>query len=175
MDASFQRRFRGRGDGGSRGQGGRACNGPPPCPLRYSQVRSMVRWPAPVGMDETEKITISEGPPPTFEAVTEAWPLAIVEGPDPSVVAVCRMRTFNGPALVERCARAWRDGLPIHLEFRDLTGLTHQTQIIAARWTTTEEGEVLILWVRATAENLGVALFFHGDDDDESDEDGIDP
>jgi hypothetical protein len=72
--------------------------------------------------------------------VTEAWPLAIVEGPDPSVVAVCRMRTFNGPALVERCARAWRDGLPIHLEFRDLAGLTQQTQIIAARWTTTDGG-----------------------------------
>ncbi len=126
-------------------------------------------------MDETEKITIIEGPPPTFEAVTEAWPLAIVEGPDPSVVAVCRMRTFNGPALVERCARAWRDGLPIHLEFRDLTGLTQQTQIIAARWTTTDEGEMLILWVRATTENLGVELFFDGDDDDDSDEDGLDP
>jgi hypothetical protein len=126
-------------------------------------------------MDDTEKITIIEGPPPTFEAVTEAWPLGVVEGPDPSVVAVCRMRTFNGPALVERCAHAWRDGQPIQLEFRDLAGLTQQTQIIAARCATTDEGEVLILWVRTTAETLGVELFFDVDDDDDSDEEGLDP
>ena len=126
-------------------------------------------------MDEAEKITIIEGPPPTFEAVTEAWPLAVVEGPEPSVVAVCRMRTFNGPALVARCARAWDEGQPIQLEFRDLAGLTQQTPIIAARWTTNDEGEVLILWVRATTENLGVELFFDTDDDDEAGEDGFDP
>lgn len=44
-------------------------------------------------MDEAEKITIIEGPPPTFEAVTEAWPLGIVEGPSPSVVALCRRKS----------------------------------------------------------------------------------
>jgi hypothetical protein len=125
-------------------------------------------------MDEAEKITIIEGPPPTFEAVTEAWPLGIVEGPSPSIVAVCRMRTFNGAELAERCARAWRESLPIHLEFRDMAGLTQQTQIIAARWAPTEEGDTLTLWVRATAESLGVELFFDVDDDD-PDEDGFDP
>ena len=125
-------------------------------------------------MDEAEKITIIEGPPPTFEAVTEAWPLGIVEGPSPSVVALCRMRTFNGAALAERCARAWRDGLPIHLEFRDMAGLTQQTQIIAARWSEGDEGDLLTLWVRATAESLGVEIFFDVDDDD-PDEDGFDP
>lgn len=126
-------------------------------------------------MDEAEKITIIEGPPPTFEAVTDAWPLGIVEGPSPSIVALCRMRTFNGAELAERCARAWRDGLPIHLEFRDMSGLTQQTQIIAARWAQTEEGDMLTLWVRATAESLGVELFFDVDDDDDPDEDGFDP
>lgn len=126
-------------------------------------------------MDEAEKITIIEGPPPTFEAVTEAWPLGIVEGPSPSIVAVCRMRTFNGAELAERCARAWRESLPIHLEFRDMAGLTQQTQIIAARWAPTEEGDTLTLWVRATAESLGVELFFDVDDDDDPDEDGFDP
>jgi hypothetical protein len=125
-------------------------------------------------MDEAEKITIIEGPPPTFEAVTDAWPLGIVEGPSPSIVALCRMRTFNGEALAERCARAWREGLPIHLEFRDMAGLTQQTQIIAARWAPTGEGDMLTLWVRATAESLGVELFFDVDDDD-PDEDGFDP
>ena len=126
-------------------------------------------------MDEAEKITIIEGPPPTFEAVTDAWPLGIVEGPSPSIVALCRMRTFNGASLAERCARAWREGLPIHLEFRDMAGLTQQTQIIAARWAQTEEGDMLTLWVRATAESLGVELFFDVDDDDDPEEDGFDP
>jgi hypothetical protein len=125
-------------------------------------------------MNEVEKITIIEGPPPTFEAVTEAWPLGIVEGPNPSVVALCRMRTFNGAALAERCARAWRDGLPIHLEFRDLAGLTQQAQIIAARWAQSDEGDLLTLWVRATAEMPGVELFFDADDED-LDEDDLDP
>jgi hypothetical protein len=125
-------------------------------------------------MNEVEKITIIEGPPPTFEAVTEAWPLGIVEGPNPSVVALCRMRTFNGAALAERCARAWREGLPIHLEFRDLAGLTQQAQIIAARWAQSDEGDLLTLWVRATAEMPGVELFFDADDED-LDEDDLDP
>jgi len=126
-------------------------------------------------MDEAEKITIIEGPPPTFEAVTDSWPLGVVEGPDPAVVAVCRMRTLDGAALVERCARAWRDGLPIHLEFRDLAGLTQQAQIIAARSMHIEEGDVLVLWVRATAAALGVELSFDVDDDDDPDIDGFDP
>ncbi|HMK07806.1 MAG TPA: hypothetical protein VK449_02125 [Anaerolineales bacterium] len=125
-------------------------------------------------MAEVEKITIIEGPPPTFEAVTEAWPMGAVEGPNPSVVALCRMRTFNGQALAERCARAWRDDQPIHLEFRDMSGLTQQTQIIAARWSQSEEGDLLTLWVRATAESLGVELFFDLDDDD-TDDDNLDP
>src|SRR3972149_640079 len=124
-------------------------------------------------MDEAEKITIIEGPPPTFAAGTDARPLGIVEGPSPSIVALCRMRTFNGSLVVDCCARAWREGLPIHLEFRDMAGLTQQTQIIAARWAQTEEGDMLTLWVRATAESLGVELFFDVDDDDDPDEDGF--
>ncbi|HSR47767.1 MAG TPA: hypothetical protein VLL77_07230 [Anaerolineales bacterium] len=126
-------------------------------------------------MDEAEKITIIEGPPPTFEAVTDVWPLGVVEGPDPSVVALCRMRTFNGPELVGRCSRAWRDGLPIHLEFRDLSGLTQQMQIIAARWNEIDEGDVLTLWVRAAASDLGFELLFDEDDDSEVDSEDLDP
>jgi hypothetical protein len=124
-------------------------------------------------MDDTEKITIIEGPPPTFEAATEAWPQGVAEGPDPSIVAVCRMRTFNGPELVERCARAWRDRVPIHLEFRDLAGLTQQMQIIAARSDETTDGDVLLLWVRSTAADLAIDIDF--DSDDESDSDDLDP
>lgn len=124
-------------------------------------------------MDESDKITIIEGPPPTFEAASEAWPQGVAEGPDPSIVAVCRMRTFNGQELVERCARAWRERLPIHLEFRDLAGLTQQTQIIAARADETSDGDVLLLWVRSSGADLGLDLDFEADD--ETDPDDFDP
>ena len=70
------------------------------------------------GMNESPKITIIEGPPPTFEVATEAWLLGLTEGLVLSQVAVCRVRTANGPQLVERCYRAWRDGQSISLEYR---------------------------------------------------------
>lgn len=53
------------------------------------------------------KITIIEGPPPTFEAIDDGWALGLNEGPFLYDLAMTRLRTFNGPALVERCHRAW--------------------------------------------------------------------
>ena len=50
-----------------------------------------------------EKITIIEGPPPVFEAVNDGWALGLNESSRLSVPALTRLRTFNGPALVERC------------------------------------------------------------------------
>ena len=43
------------------------------------------------------------------------------------------LRTFNGQALVERCYRAWRGRVPIHLEYRQSDGLNNEAPIIAAR------------------------------------------
>ena len=48
-----------------------------------------------------EKITIIEGPTPTFEVPTETWALSLVEGPLYARVATTRLRTFNGPTLVD--------------------------------------------------------------------------
>ena len=67
-----------------------------------------------IGGTMDEKITIIEGPPPVFEAVNDGWALGLNEGSHLSVPALTRLRTFNGPALVERCYRAWNSKLPIH-------------------------------------------------------------
>jgi hypothetical protein len=118
-------------------------------------------------MTEPQKITIIEGPPPTFELAAETWPYGLVESAAPYQVAVCRLRTLNGPALVERCYRAWRDGLAITLEYRTEDGLTRHAPIIAARWIEVEDGQMLVLWVQLDPEQTQIEFEI----DDESDED----
>ena len=122
-------------------------------------------------MREPEKITIIEGPPPTFELDTDVWLPGLVEGPVPSQVAMCRLRSPNAPELVQRCYRAWRDGQPISLEYRSEEGLTDQAPIIAARWTEMDEGQVLLLWVRLIQDPFQVHIEFDDSPDDGSDDD----
>ncbi len=120
-----------------------------------------------------DKITIIEGPPPTFEAVQEGWVLGLNESPRLADIAITRLRTFNGPALVERCYRAWKNGQPIHLEFRTMDGLQHEAPIVAARALSTDEGQMLILWVRLDVDDVELEIDFE-DDMGEGDEDGPD-
>ena len=122
-------------------------------------------------MPQEEKITIIEGPPPTFEIVGDAWLLGLVEGPAAPQVALCRLRTSNGPALVERCYRAWRDGQAVQLEYRADDGLTQQAPVVAARWVEAQEGHVLTLWVRMDADDVEIEVDFEADDDDDEPED----
>jgi len=110
-----------------------------------------------------EKITIIEGPPPTFEAVNDGWVLGLNESPNLSDIAITRLRTYNGPALVERCYRAWTDRKPISLEFREPDGLENQAPIVAARTLEVDDGQMLILWVRL--DNEEVELEFGYDDE----------
>ncbi len=121
-----------------------------------------------------EKITIIEGPPPTFEAVNDSWSLGLNESPILSEIAMTRLRTYNGPALVERCHRAWRKQEPIHLEYRSSDGLPASAPIVAARYLETEEGQLLILWVRLHQEEAELEIDFEEDDDDEDDYDDLD-
>lgn len=127
-------------------------------------------------MSESRKITIIEGPPPTFELVQEAWPFGLTEGPLPTRIALCRVRTFNGPELVERCYRAWRDGQPISLEFRTEEGETQQATIVAARWIENPEGDLLFLWIRLSEDEIELEVGFDLDDFDDisGDVDGFD-
>lgn len=116
-----------------------------------------------------EKITIIEGPPPTFEEVNESWVLGLSESPTLGDIALTRLRTFNGAALVERCHRAWRNQQAIHLEFRTPEGLENKAPIVAARTVKTDEGDMLLLWVRLENEDAELELDYEDDSDDEED------
>ena len=118
-----------------------------------------------------DKITIIEGPPPTFEAVSEGWVMGLNEGPHLCDMAVTRLRTFNGPSLVERCYKAWRNRQPINLEFRNVDGLQQQAPIVAARYVDTDEGQLLILWVRVANDEVQLELGYGDDLGDSEDED----
>jgi hypothetical protein len=86
-------------------------------------------------------------------------------------MAITRLRTFNGPALVERCHRAWRNQQPIYLEYRSEDGLERQAPIVAARYVELEEGQLLLLWVRITDEDVELELGYEDDFGDETDDD----
>lgn len=122
-------------------------------------------------MTEQEKITIIEGPPPTFELVSEPLMMGMTEGPEATQVAMCRLRTFNGPTLVERCYRAWQQNQTIRLEFRSEDGMTQDAPIIAARWAEVDQGHVLLLWVRLATDEIEVEFDFDADDLDDDFED----
>jgi hypothetical protein len=95
-----------------------------------------------------DKITIIEGPTPTFEEINDGWALGLNEGPVLYDLVMTRVRTFNGPSLVERCHRAWNDRSNIFLHYRNELGLEEKAPIMAARSVDTQDGSVLLLWVR---------------------------
>lgn len=117
-----------------------------------------------------DKITIIEGPPPTFEVVADDWVWGLNEGPTLSAVVATRLRTFNGRSLVERCFNAWGQKTPIHLEYRTMEGMTAEAPIVAARSIETDDGDMLVLWVRVPNEDLEVEIGFDDDFDDEDDD-----
>ena len=116
------------------------------------------------------KITIIEGPPPVFEPVQDAWALSLSESQKSLVNAVTKLRTFNGPELVERCYRAWRQQLPIYLEYRNEMGLEQEAPIQAVRAVNTEDGAVLFLWVYFDQDMVEFEID-RGEDDDNIDDD----
>ena len=119
-----------------------------------------------------DKITIIEGPPPDFEDVHEDWPLGLNESPSLHKLALTRLRTYNGPALVERCYRAWQKQQSIQLEFRAADGLIHKTPIVASRTLDSDGGQLIFLWVRFTAQE---ALLEFGSDDEQYDREDDNP
>lgn len=95
-----------------------------------------------------DRITIIEGPPPVFERIEDGWALGLNESPYGYSMALTRLRTFNGPALVERCHRMWHQKEPIYLYYRNEIGLEEKVPILAARASEVSEGQVLFLWIR---------------------------
>jgi hypothetical protein len=112
------------------------------------------------------KITIIEGPPPAFETIEDGWALGLSESPFVYDLALTRLRTFNGPALVERCYRAWNSQEPMYLHYRNDLGLEERVPIMAARAMEAEEGHVLVLWVRRDPEESEVEIDLGDDDED---------
>ncbi|MEX2160656.1 MAG: hypothetical protein WD751_01975 [Anaerolineales bacterium] len=121
-----------------------------------------------------EKITIIEGPSPTFEVVDDGWSTGVMEGPSLYGVALTHLRTFNGRELVERCHRAWTKQESINLEYRDEEGGPKEAPILAARNAETDEGEVLMLWVRLPDEEIELAIGYD-DEAEEGDGDDLEP
>ena len=116
-------------------------------------------------MDE-RKITIIEGPPPTFEFAQEDWAYGMVEGPSIPRIAVTEVRALNGPSLIERCYRAWKAGEPIHLEFRNSFGEIQRLPIVAAGYERRDGGDVLQLWVAIGTPEIEVTYEFADEDED---------
>ncbi len=100
-----------------------------------------------------DKITIIEGPTPVFDNAMDAWAMGIYEGPVQHNMAITRLRTFNGPALVERCYRAWHNQGSIALEYKDELGLPQTRPILAVRSVNTDDGQVLLVWLRIEPED----------------------
>jgi hypothetical protein len=137
---------------------------------------------------EAEKITIVEGPPPTFELVVQPWLLSQAESAHLPYIMQCVLRTFNGQVLVERCRNAWQRRQPIFLEYRQSDGLRANALIVAAQAGEVAEGQVLQLWLKLDqlpAEythdvsdlgddiDLGIEIDDLPDDDDPTDDDAI--
>ena len=120
-----------------------------------------------------EKITIIEGPPPVFEDINDGWALGLNDGPYLYNIVLTRLRTFNGPGLVERCRRAWDKGNAIHLEFRGMDGFESEAPIVAARALEADEGQMLFLWVRQELEEVELEIDYDDDYGDDFDDPGL--
>ncbi len=123
-----------------------------------------------------EKITIIEGPPPVFEDITDGWAIGLNESPVLYDTIFTQVRTFNGPALVERCHRAWRKNSQIFLHYKNEMGVEEKAPIVAVRSVDSDEGQVLLLWVRQlpTFDDLKNLVENFNDDDDFDDDDEFD-
>ena len=113
-----------------------------------------------------DKITIIEGPTPVFEDVSDGWAYGLNESPYLYELAMTLLRTFNGTALVERCHKAWNKQSPIYLHYRDQMGLEEKAPIMAARALETNDGQVLLLWIRLKSQESQIEIDI---DDDSSD------
>ena len=118
-----------------------------------------------------EKITIIEGPPPTFETVNDGWALGLSDSPVLADIAITRLRTYNGPALVERCYRAWHNRQNIYLEYRTSEGMEDSAPIVAARTLEMDEGQILLLWVRLNNDEVDLELGYDDDSGEDTNDD----
>ncbi len=115
------------------------------------------------------KITIVEGPTPTFETVNANWAESICEASSPGYIMMTNLRTMNGPALLERCHHTWSQCDTMYLHYRNTIGLEERIPIVAAESLDTEEGQKLILWVVMPPGNKR-HVYIQTDDSEDDDE-----
>ena len=128
-----------------------------------------------------DKITIIEGPTPVFEDTNDGWAIGLNESPMLYDTLFTQVRTFNGPALVERCHYAWKRNSTIYLHYRNEMGLEEKAPIVAARSVDTNDGQVLLLWLRQLPTFEDLQEYMESSDDesyeddyDDGDDDGDD-
>lgn len=121
-----------------------------------------------------DKITIIEGPSPTFETINELWAQGLTDSETLSEIVMTHLRTINGPTLVERCHRAWDTRGTISLEYRTSEGFETETPIVAARNIPTEDGDMLILWLRMSTDSYELEFGFDDDSTDIDEDDWTD-
>lgn len=118
-----------------------------------------------------DKITIIEGPTPVFEDTNDGWAIGLNESPMLYDTLFTQVRTFNGPALVERCHHAWKRNSTIYLHYRNEMGLEEKAPIVAARSVDTNDGQVLLLWLRQLPTFEDLQEYMESSDDESYEDD----
>ncbi len=118
-----------------------------------------------------DKITIIEGPTPVFEDTNDGWAIGLNESPMLYDTLFTQVRTFNGPALVERCHHAWKRNSTIYLHYRNEMGLEEKAPIVAARSVDTNDGQVLLLWLRQLPTFEDLQEYMQSSDDESYEDD----
>jgi hypothetical protein len=114
---------------------------------------------------EPEYITIVEGPTPDFRPSAYLWVQSIYESPEDAEIVECELRSLNGPAIVKRCKRAWRQHRPVLLDFPDELRLRQYADVVAMRLQELDEGPLLTLWLRQPVGDYREEELDDGDDD----------
>ena len=122
-----------------------------------------------------DKITIIDGPTPEFEDIRDGWALGLNESPLLYDIIFTQVRTLNGPALVERCHKAWKSNSTMYLHFKNTLGIEEKTPITAVRTVETDEGQILLLWLRQLPSYEGLVDIADGMSDEDDDFEDDDP
>lgn len=113
---------------------------------------------------EPELISIIEGPTPDFRPSPYLWFQSVLEGPEDTEIVMCELRTLSGGDIVERSRRAWAEGRPVKLDYPDYFRLRRQIDVVALRFQDTDEGPMIVLWLR---QPYGTAEEQQSDDEDD--------
>ncbi|HET6447406.1 MAG TPA: hypothetical protein VFI27_22820 [candidate division Zixibacteria bacterium] len=114
---------------------------------------------------EPELISIIEGPTPDFRPSPYLWFQSVLEGPEDTEIVMCELRTFNGEDIVNRCRNAWTEDRAVKLDYPDYLRLRRQIDVVALRLQDSDEGPMIVLWLRQPYGQAEEERFDGSDDD----------